>query len=66
MALIDFVADAQLTVFVVAHAVDLSLGSEEQSIEYSTLNLLDLVAKIGQQGSCYFLRFVHSQLSVFI
>ena len=66
MALVDFVADAQLTVFVVAHAVDLSLGSEEQSIEYSTLNLLDLVAEIDQEGSCYFLWFIHSQLSVFI
>lgn len=66
MALIDLVPDTQLTILVISHAIHLSLGSEEQRVEHSALNLLYFMAEIDQQGSGYLFRLVDSQLSVFV
>lgn len=66
MALIDFVPDTQLAILVISHAIDLTIGSEEQRVEYSALNLLYFAAEVDQEGSGYLFWLVDSQLSVFV
>lgn len=40
MTFVDFVTNAELTVFVVSHSIDLTFGCENKSVENSTFDLL--------------------------
>lgn len=66
MAFVDFVPDAELPVFVAAHSKDLALGSQEESVEDSTLNLFDFMAEVYENGRCYFFGPVDSKFSVLV
>lgn len=66
MEFVDFVPDAELPVFVAAHSKDLALGSQEESVEDSTLNLFDFMAEVYENGCCYFFGPVDSKFSVLV
>lgn len=66
MAFVDFMPDAELPVFVAAHSKHLSLGSQEQSVKDSTLNLFDFVAEVCENGGWYFFGPVDSKFSVLV
>ena len=66
VALVDLVAYSQLAVLVVAHAVDLPGGREQQRVEDPALHLPHPVREVDQHGSGYLLGPVHPQLSVLV
>ena len=51
VALVDLVANAKLSILVVAHSIDLPFGSQDKGVEDTTFNLLGLVGKIDEDGS---------------
>ena len=51
VTLVDLVANAKLSILVVAHSIDLPFCSQNKGVEDTTLNLLGLVGKIDEDGS---------------